>query len=133
IVVGVAILALKFLAWWLTGSVALLSDAMESIVNVVASLVAWYAIRVSYRPADENHPFGHHKAEYFSAVLEGVLIVVAAFLILREAVSAFMGPHDLVAPAMGMAINAIAAVGNAIWATILVRVGRAARSPALEA
>ena len=77
-------LALKYGAYYVTGSVALYSDALESIVNVVAAMAAWWAIRVSYKPADQNHPFGHHKAEYFSAVLEGVLIVVAALLILRE-------------------------------------------------
>jgi cation diffusion facilitator family transporter len=133
IVVGLAILALKFSAWWLTGSVALFSDAMESIVNVVASAVAWYAIRVSHMPADDNHPFGHHKAEYFSAVLEGVLIVVAALLILREAASAFFTLHTIEAPVAGLAINGLAAVGNGIWAFILIRVGREARSPALVA
>lgn len=133
IIVGAGIFALKFAAWWLTGSVALFSDAMESIVNVVASGVAWYAIRVSYAPPDENHPFGHHKAEYLSAVLEGVLIVVAALLILREASIAFYAPHALRTPGIGLAINALAAVGNGIWAFLLIRVGRAARSPALLA
>lgn len=133
IVVGVAIFALKLVAWWLTGSVALFSDAMESIVNVVASGVAWYAIGVAHTPADDNHPFGHHKAEYLSAVLEGVLIVVAALLILREAVLAFAQPSPLAVPAVGLAINAFAAVGNGVWAAILMRAGRAARSPALMA
>ncbi|WP_163268830.1 cation diffusion facilitator family transporter [Chelativorans alearense] len=133
IVVGMAIFALKLGAWWLTGSVALFSDAMESIVNVVASGAAWFAIRVAYIPADENHPFGHHKAEYLSAVLEGVLIVVAALLILREAGLAFSLPHALEAPGLGLAITAVAAVGNGIWAVVLARVGRTARSPALVA
>ncbi|MDZ5697946.1 cation diffusion facilitator family transporter [Chelativorans sp. M5D2P16] len=133
IVVGAAVLALKFAAWWLTGSVALFSDAMESIVNVVAAGVTWYAIRVAHAPADEEHPFGHHKAEYLSAVLEGVLIVVAALLIFREAVLAFYLPHALETPGVGMAVNALAAVGNGIWALVLMRAGRAARSPALMA
>jgi len=133
IIVGVVILGLKFLAWWMTGSVALLSDAMESIVNVVASVVTWYAIRVSHMPADENHPFGHHKAEYFSAVLEGVLIVLAALLIIREAVLAFLSLHAIEAPVAGLAINALAAIGNGLWAAILMREGRKARSPALVA
>ncbi|WP_159587102.1 cation diffusion facilitator family transporter [Chelativorans xinjiangense] len=133
IVVGMAIFALKLGAWWLTGSVALFSDAMESIVNVVASGAAFFAIRVAYIPADENHPFGHHKAEYLSAVLEGVLIVVAALLILREAGLAFSLPHALEAPGIGLAITAVAAVGNGIWAVVLMRVGRTARSPALVA
>src|SRR5262245_4032346 len=78
IVIAFGVLALKTLAWRLTGSVALYSDALESIVNVIASSAARYAIRLSHKPADQNHPFGHHKAEYFSAVLEGVMIVVAA-------------------------------------------------------
>lgn len=133
IVVGVVIFALKLLAWWITGSVALFSDAMESTVNVVAAAVTWYAIRVSHAPADEDHPFGHHKAEYLSAVLEGVLIVVAALLIMREAAMALMVPRPLEAPVAGLVVNALAAVGNGAWAFILIRAGRAARSPALIA
>ncbi|WP_274426514.1 cation diffusion facilitator family transporter [Chelativorans sp. YIM 93263] len=133
IIVGAGIFALKLVAWWLTGSVALFSDAMESIVNIVAAGVAWYAIRVSHEPADENHPFGHHKAEYLSAVLEGALIVVAALLILREAAVAFYTPHQLRELGVGLAISGLAAVGNGVWAFILMRVGRAARSPALVA
>src|SRR5690606_9153948 len=98
----------KFLAWWLTGSVALLSDAVESIVNVAASSIAFYAIGVSQIPADSNHPFGHHKAEYFSAVIEGVLIVVAALLIVREAALFLWQPQPLRAPVTGLAISAAA-------------------------
>ena len=78
IAVGALVLALKTLAWWMTGSVALLSDALESTVNLAAAFAALAEIRVAARPADDNHPFGHHKAEFFSAVLEGVLIIVAA-------------------------------------------------------
>lgn len=133
IVVALVIMALKLAAWLLTGSVALFSDAMESSVNVVASAAAWYAVRIAHIPADENHPFGHHKAEYFSAVLEGVLIVVAALLILNEALRALFQPHVIAAPALGLTINAAAAVGNGVWAFVLVRKGRRARSPALEA
>ena len=70
IVVGCLVLALKTVAWWLTGSVALYSDALESIVNVAASVVALIAIRVAAMPADANHPFGHEKAEFFAAVIE---------------------------------------------------------------
>lgn len=133
ILVALAVAALKFAAWWLTDSVALLSDALESIVNVAASLVAWYAIRLAHKPADAGHPFGHHKAEYLSAVLEGVLIVVAALLILREAAIAFAEPRAMAAPALGLTVNALAAVGNAAWAWLLVSAGRRARSPALVA
>src|SRR5690606_22051514 len=85
IAVGVVVLGLKFLAWKLTGSVALYSDALESIINVATAIAAFIAIRVSAMPADDNHPYGHTKAEYFSAVLEGVLIILAALAILREA------------------------------------------------
>lgn len=131
--VSFAVMALKFVAWWLTGSVALLSDALESIVNVVASSIAFYAIGVAQKPADDNHPFGHHKAEYLSAVIEGVLIVVAALLIIREAGFYLLEPHPLNAPVAGLAVNAVAGAANAAWAWILVREGRKARSPALIA
>jgi cation diffusion facilitator family transporter len=80
IAVAASVLGLKFLAYWITGSVALYSDALESIVNLITALVALYALHISIRPADRRHQFGHHKAEYFSAVLEGVLIVLAALL-----------------------------------------------------
>ena len=131
--VALAIMALKFAAWWITSSVALYSDALESIVNVIASAIAFWAIRVSYLPADENHPFGHHKAEYFSAVVEGAMIIVAALLICREAFFALQTPHPLERPWPGLAINAVAGVANAIWALVLIRQGTIARSPALEA
>ncbi|PZO81831.1 MAG: cation-efflux pump [Mesorhizobium amorphae] len=133
IVVALGVMALKFLAWRVTGSVALFSDALESIVNVIAASVALYAIRVSHRPADEEHPFGHHKAEYFSAVLEGVLIIVAALLIAREAFFALRMPEPIEAPWEGLAINGAAAVINCVWAMILIRAGRTERSPALSA
>ena len=127
------VLGLKALAWWLTGSVALYSDALESTVNVIAALAAFWAIRVSHTPADQDHPFGHHKAEYFSAVLEGVLIVVAALLILVEVARAWTAPANLDEPWIGLAINSVASVINLVWAQLLIRTGRAERSPALVA
>ncbi|MGD9915267.1 MAG: cation diffusion facilitator family transporter [Rhizobiaceae bacterium] len=133
IVVAIVVLGLKGVAWWLTGSVALYSDALESTVNVIAAGAALYAIRVSHKPADREHPFGHHKAEYISAVLEGVLIVVAALLIIVRASESLGNPKPLEAPMLGLAINASAAVLNLGWALLLLRVGRAARSPALVA
>lgn len=133
IVVAFGIFGLKLSAWWLTDSVALFSDAMESVVNVVASFVAWYALRIAHRPADDNHPFGHHKAEYFSAVLEGVLIVVAALLIIHEAWTALFAPRALEAPVAGLLVNGLAAVGNGLWAWLLISTGRKARSPAMVA
>lgn len=133
LVIGVLVLGLKMLAWWVTGSVALLSDALESIVNLATAIAALIAIRVAARPADTNHPFGHHKAEFFSAVLEGVLIIIAALLILREAYGGFLSPEKLTAPIEGLMINGAATALNGLWAWVLVRRGRALKSPALVA
>jgi cation diffusion facilitator family transporter len=131
IVVAAIVLGLKYLAFWVTGSVALYSDALESIVNLITAAVALYAIHVSAQPADRRHQFGHHKAEYFSAVLEGVLIVVAALLIFHEAYDAFLRPRALSEPARGLAINGLATAINAGWSYFLLTWGRRQRSPAL--
>lgn len=131
--VAIAVLALKLGAWWLTGSVALYSDALESVVNVIAACAAYWAIRVSHKPADSDHQHGHHKAEYFSAVLEGVLIVVAALLILNEVWRVWLNPREIEQFGLGVGVNAVASGVNAIWATILIRAGTSARSPALVA
>ena len=133
ILVAVVVMALKFVAWWMTGSAALYSDALESIVNVISAIIALSAIRLSRKPADEGHPFGHHKAEYFSAVIEGVLIVIAAVFIFREAWTALIQPVVLTQPLGGVLVNAGAGALNLLWATVLIRVGRAEKSPALSA
>ncbi len=133
IAVAFGVMALKFVAWLMTGSVALYSDALESIVNVIAAAAALWAISVSHKPADDDHQFGHHKAEYFSAVLEGVLIVVAALLILAEVWRAFQTPAPMDEPWTGLAVNGLAAAINCFWALLLIRVGRREKSPALEA
>jgi cation diffusion facilitator family transporter len=133
IVVGAVVLGLKYFAYHLTGSVALLSDAIESIVNVVTAVAALLAVNLGAKPADEEHPYGHHKAEYFSAVLEGVLILLAAILIIREAYGSLLDPRKLEAPWRGLAVNASAGVLNALWAWVLIRNGRLLRSPALTA
>ncbi len=130
---GCAVLALKTAAWWITGSAALYSDALESTVNVAASLVAWVALRFAARPADANHPYGHEKAEFFAAVIEGVLIVVAALLIFEEAWQSWQRPRMLDVPFQGLALNAVATAINAVWSAVLLRVGRQLRSPALQA
>ncbi len=127
------VMGLKFVVWHLTGSIALYSDALESIVNVIAALAAFFAIGYAQKPADIGHPYGHHKAEYFSAVLEGVLIVVAALLIVNEAVGGLMAPKRIEAPVLGLAVNGSAAIINGVWAAVLLRIGRRHRSPALEA
>jgi cation diffusion facilitator family transporter len=133
IAVACLVMGIKYLAYWTTGSVALYSDALESIVNLVTAIAALVAIRISARPADRRHQFGHHKAEYFSAVLEGVLIIVAALLILRAAWLALYEPRTLTEPAAGLAINAVATAINAAWSWTLIRFGRNWRSPALVA
>jgi cation diffusion facilitator family transporter len=133
LLVGLVVLGLKTLAWWVTGSVALLSDALESTVNLATAFAALVAIHVAARPADSNHPFGHHKAEFFSAVLEGVMIIVAAVFILREAYAGLLSPRALEAPLEGLLINGVATALNAAWAGVLVRRGRSLRSPALVA
>jgi cation diffusion facilitator family transporter len=133
IVVGIVVLSLKYTAYVLTGSVALLSDAIESIVNVATAVVALLAVRWSGMPADAGHPYGHHKAEYFSAVVEGVLIVIAALAILREAYFGYLAPKSLDAPWQGLAVNGLASLVNAVWSWVLIRQGRRLQSPALMA
>lgn len=133
LLVGAVVLALKLLAWWMTGSVALLSDALESTVNLATAFAALIAIRIAARPADSNHPFGHQKAEFFSAVLEGVMIIVAAGFILREAWNGFLNPRMLDAPIEGLLVNGVATAMNGFWAWVLVRRGGQLRSPALIA
>lgn len=133
VAVALAVLALKLAAWWLTGSVALFADALESVVNVVASTAALVAIRFAAMPADANHPYGHDKAEYFSAVLEGAFILVAAFVILNEVWSAWWHPRTPDLTPLGILISIIATALNGIWCMVLFRNGKRLRSPALLA
>jgi cation diffusion facilitator family transporter len=133
ILVALCVMALKYVAYAKTGSVALYSDAMESIVNVATAVMALWAVIYADRPADKGHPFGHHKAEYFSAVLSGVMIIVAAFLILHQAWDAFQAPKPLMAANQGLLYSALATILNATWASQLIAKGRDWRSPALAA
>ncbi|HUG62278.1 MAG TPA: cation diffusion facilitator family transporter [Methylomirabilota bacterium] len=133
LVIGLVVLGLKTLAYLWTGSVALYSDALESVINVAAAGAALFAIRLSAIPADANHPYGHHKAEYFSAVLEGVLIVLAALAILREAWLAFLVPRPIDFAVEGLMASGLATVINGVWCAVLLRFGRRNRSPALVA
>jgi len=130
---GAVVLLLKVTAYVVTGSVALLSDALESIVNVVAALAAAVAVRVSQRPADANHPFGHQKAEYFSAGLEGGLILLAALTILFEATRRLFAPSPVQELGTGVALSLAATALNLVLAVVLVRTGRRWHSPALVA
>ena len=133
LIVGFAVLGLKALAWYLTGSVALLSDALESTVNVATAVAALVAIRVAAIPPDRDHPYGHHKAELLSAILEGAMIAIAAVLILEEAFQGLMSPRVLDAPLNGLLVNVAAGLLNGIWCLVLLRRGRQLRSPALVA
>lgn len=133
IAVAVGVMGLKLVAWHLTGSVALLSDGLESTVNVIAAVIAFVAVSYAQRPADADHQFGHHKAEYFSAVVEGVLIAIAALLIIQQAIPALREPQLPETPGLGLGVNMLASAINAGWATLLIRRGREKRSPALVA
>lgn len=133
VAVSLVVLSVKYAAYLLTGSVALFSDALESVVNVVTALAAMVAIRIGARPADEQHPYGHHKAEYLSAIAVGAAIVVAAIAILREAWHGFLTPAPIESPWAGLAVSGLATVLNLAWSAILVRNGRANRSAALVA
>ena len=133
VALGCLVLGLKGAAWWLTGSAALYSDALESTVNVAASAVALWALRVAARPADANHPYGHDKAEFFAAVIEGVMIVVAALSIFRHAYEGWREPMPLASPWIGVVLNAVATSVNGVWAGVMIRAGRLHRSPALAA
>ncbi len=133
IAVAFGVMGFKYFAYLVTGSVALYSDALESIVNVVTAAAALLAVRVSALPADSNHQFGHHKAEYLSAVLEGSLIVVAALLIFREAYFALLEPRTLEDTGLGFLLNAIATALNGAWSCFSCDARPAWRSPALVA
>jgi cation diffusion facilitator family transporter len=133
IAVGLLVLAAKYLAWQITGSVALYSDALESIVNVIAAVGAYGAVRVSRQPPDAEHPWGHGKAEYFSAVAEGVLIALAALAIVREALPRVFDPVPAEELGVGTLFSVGATAANGALGWLLVRAGRETRSPALRA
>lgn len=133
ILIAFVVLGLKVLAYWITGSIALYSDALESVINVVTAITAMGALWLSAQPADHNHPYGHHKAEYLSAVLAGVLIVLAAISILQEAYGGYLDPRPMDAPIPGLILNMAATALNVGWALFLIRIGRRHRSPALTA
>ena len=133
VVAAVVTFILKLCAWRLTGSIGLLSDALESVVNLAAAFVALGSLAVAARPADDEHAFGHSKAEYFAAGTEGALILVAAVAIGWSAVERFFSPHALSAPVAGLAISAVASCVNFAVARVLLRVGRKRNSIALEA
>lgn len=124
---------LKGVAWWITGSVGLLSDALESFVNLAGALMALAMLSLAAQPADENHAYGHGKAEYFSSAFEGFLIAVAAVLIAWQAVARLIAPQPLEAVGVGLAVSVVASAVNLLTARTLMGVGRRYRSITLEA
>ena len=133
IAVGCLVLVAKGLAWWVTGSAALFSDAAETVVNVAAALVALVALRLAAKPADAEHPYGHDKAEFFAAVIEGALIVSASLVILQQAWHSWQHPRAMEQVGLGVALNAGATAVKLVWALVLRQGARALRSPALLA
>lgn len=133
IAAAVATILLKGVAWWLTGSVGLLSDAIESFVNLAGALMALGMLTLAELPADDNHAHGHGKAEYFSSAFEGLLILVAALAIGYTAVERLLAPRPLEEIGVGLAVSVLASVVNFATARILLRVGREQRSITLEA
>ncbi|MFV0679581.1 cation diffusion facilitator family transporter [Ottowia sp.] len=133
--VGVALLtmALKTVAWRITGSVGLLSDAAESLVNLAAAAFGLTMVTVAARPADDDHPYGHHKAEYFASAFEGVLIFVAALAILWTAVPRLWAPQPLEQLGPGLTLSVVSSALNGGLAWLMLRVARRSRSIALEA
>jgi cation diffusion facilitator family transporter len=130
---AIVTIGLKTLAWWITGSVGLLSDALESLVNLAAAVLALSMLRVAATPPDANHPYGHSKAEYFSAGIEGALIVLAAGAIIYAAVPRLFDPQPLEAPVAGLGISFVAALINFGTAVVLIRAGKQHHSITLEA
>ncbi len=133
IAVGAVVLALKAAAWAVTGSAALFSDAAETVVNVAAAGMALLALVYAARPADASHPYGHDKAEFFAAIVEGGLIIVTSLAILQHAWAAWRAPAPVAEPWTGLALNGVATLLNLFWASVLLRQARALRSPALAA
>ena len=133
VVAAVATIALKTLAWWLTGSVGLLSDALESLINLAAALLALSMLRLAASPPDEHHPYGFSKAEYFSAGIEGALIVLAAAGIVWACVPRLVAPQPLAMPVIGLSLTVLASAINLAVGVLLVRIGRAHHSITLEA
>ncbi|MEK7107545.1 MAG: cation diffusion facilitator family transporter [Patescibacteria group bacterium] len=130
---AIATIALKTIAYYLTGSVGLLSDALESVVNLVAAVIALVALTIALKPPDEEHSYGHSKAEYFSSIIEGVLIIVAAAVIGYAAIERLINPKEIEQASIGLIVAAIASVINYLIARQLLNAGKKYRSITLEA
>ncbi|MDR3221034.1 MAG: cation diffusion facilitator family transporter, partial [Candidatus Accumulibacter sp.] len=133
IAAAVSAIALKGAAWWLTGSVGLLSDALESFVNLAGAMMALAMLSIAEQPADEQHAYGHGKAEYFSSGFEGLLILLAAIAIGVSATERLLHPEPLSGVGVGLGITFVASIFNLAVARTLLTAGRAHRSLTLEA
>jgi cation diffusion facilitator family transporter len=133
VVVALVTIALKTGAWWLTDSVGLLSDAMESLVNLASAVFGLMMVTIAARPADDDHPYGHHKAEYFSSGFEGILILVAALGIIWVAVHRLFDPQPIEQVGWGLALSVGSSALNGLLAWLMFRAARHHRSLALEA
>jgi cation diffusion facilitator family transporter len=133
IAVAVATITLKTGAWWLTDSVSLLSDAMESVVNLAGAMFALAMVTIAARPPDEDHPLGHHKAEYFSSGFEGVLIFAAALAIVWAAAQRLWSPQPLASLGLGLSLSVVSSIMNGALAWSMLKKAREHRSMALEA
>lgn len=133
IAVALAVICLKYAAYVVSGSIALYSDALESIVNVITAIAAYVAIWMSAKPPDSDHPFGHSKAEFLAAMFEGAMIAVAAVLIMIKAYNGLVQGVTLSHSTLGLSINSVATVINALWAWVMIKWGTQWRSPALVA
>jgi cation diffusion facilitator family transporter len=132
IVGGVAIFGIKLYSWYISGSVALLSDALESIVNIVASLMMYMSVRISEQPPDDNHRYGHQKIENISSFIEGALIIVAGALIGRAAVNRLLEPVTLVSLDLAIGLSLFATALNGLLSWLLMNKAEETRSMALE-
>jgi cation diffusion facilitator family transporter len=133
LIVAILLFSIKIIAWWLTHSVAILTDALESIVNIIAGGVGLYSLSIAYKPRDSNHPYGHGKAEFLSAAIEGTLIMLAGVFIIFEAVIQLVHPRELQQLSYGILLVGLSAVINFIVGFFAVKKGRANGSEALEA
>ena len=131
--VAMVTIVLKTLAWWFTDSIGLLSDAMESVVNLASAMFGLLMVTLAAQPPDEEHPYGHHKAEYFSAGFEGILILVAALGIIWAALHRLWDPQPVQQIGLGLVLSIISSALNGWLAWVLFRAAREHRSIALEA
>jgi len=132
-VIAIVLLVIKVIAWWITESVAILTDALESIVNVVAGLIGVYSLYISAKPRDMDHPYGHGKVEFISAAIEGTLIAVAGLIIIYECLNNLMHPHAIRKLDYGVILIAVTAAINYVSGTICIRTGKKNNSLALIA